>query len=454
MEPSSSPAATSPSGTRPVLRRLGAPGAVALAAALITALRVRPSGWDSLYYEDGWLFLEHWGTQGAGSILRVYGGYLHLVPRLIASVVYELAPVEDWGRAVTVAACVVVGLLCALIWSVSGGLVRHRSARLALALAPALTPATGVQVLGNLNCLHTYCLAAMAVWVCAAVAGDARREPARRGRRAALGVGTGTALVAALLALTEVQVLVLAPFVVWAAVEARRSRDAAGLGLAAGWAVGAVAQCAAVLSQHRVQPYAHARSTALDVIHGLLVNTVLAPVTSTYAEADDGINTLGWAGLGLVLVLVAVVAVLAARRAAPGTGPRQRWAPVAWVVLAVVLWLLACRSNGGVPTDPEHTPVPWRWGVAGAILVTAAVVVALDRLDRRWLRAVGLMVLLAVAVAGFRAPMVYRVGTVPWSTAVEQARTEQCAGDATTAQVPQWPAPHKVKISCERLAPH
>ena len=446
--PGRAPGAARAQRVAPVLGALGAPCLVAAATALITALRVRPATWDSLYFEDGWLFLARWGTDGARSIIEPYGGYLHLIPRLVSGVVYELVPVADWGRAVTVAACVVVGLLCALTWSVSAGLVRHRTVRVALALAPALSPATGLQVLGNLNCLHTYCLVAMTVWLCAAVPVSGSR-PTSRGRRRAVAVGT--ALVALVLTLTEVQVLVLAPLVAWVAVGAVRRRDAAGLGLVLGWCLGAAGQAAAVLTQHRVKPFAHAGSSALDVVHGLLVNVVLAPVTSTYAQADDGVNGLGWAGLAVVLALLVLVAVMAARGAEPGTPALQRWAPVVWVALAVGLWLLACRSNGGVPSDPEHTPIPWRWGVAGALLVTDSLLVALDRLRGRALRAIGLAVVLVVALLGFRAPMVYRVGQEPWSVAVSQARAEQCVGTAATARVPQWPAPHVVRISCERL---
>ena len=77
---------------------------IGAAATALTALRLPPRVWDSLYYEDGWLFLGQWRAMGASSIVEGYGGYLHTIPRLASGVVHAL-PVTWWGVATTAMAC-------------------------------------------------------------------------------------------------------------------------------------------------------------------------------------------------------------------------------------------------------------------------------------------------------------------------------------------------------------
>lgn len=421
--------------------------AIGVLAATVTALRVRPSTWDSLYSEDGWLFLGGWVSRGAGSVLAPYSGYLHLVPRLVAGAVYAVIPVDDWGRAVTGGACLVVGLLSAILWHGSAGLLRSRALHVAVALVPALTPATGDQVLGNLNCLHTYCLVTMGVWVCAPAATGLVRHRAPRVLRAA-----GTAAVSLILALTEVQVILLAPLFVWRTVRHRRPGGRGVDPLTGGWALGSLAQGWAAVSGSRAQAYAGNHSTVRDVLDGALLHTVLAPVTSSDDIAHRVVTSIGWGGLALLLGAEVLACSLSARsRRAPRASSLERWAPTAWVALAAALWCAGCLGNGGLPMSQDDQPLLWRWGAAGAMLVTIALLVAVDRIGWLPVRVVTVLLAVGVAAAGFQAPLTYRTGSPSWSVAIAQARATGCDETTGTIRVTQWPTRLTVPVSCALL---
>ena len=149
---------------------------IGAAATALTALRLPPRVWDSLYYEDGWLFLGQWRAMGASSIVEGYGGYLHTIPRLASGVVHAL-PVTWWGVATTAMACLLPGMICAALWVVSARLVSRPAARAAVSLVPALTPSTGDQVVGNLNCFHIYCLVLLSVMACSPPDGAGAGRP-------------------------------------------------------------------------------------------------------------------------------------------------------------------------------------------------------------------------------------------------------------------------------------
>ncbi len=430
---------------------------IGAAATALTALRLPPRVWDSLYYEDGWLFLGQWRAMGASSIVEGYGGYLHTIPRLASGVVHAL-PVTWWGVATTAMACLLPGMICAALWVVSARLVSRPAARAAVSLVPALTPSTGDQVVGNLNCFHIYCLVLLSVMACSPPDGaGAGRSGEANARRAAGWIARALAVV--LLVTTEIQAVVLAPVIAWLALR-RLWRSP----LVVGWVLGIVAQLATMMVSPRPGGYEEVVDGLGPVARGLLINTALTPITSDRWVVARVVEDTGWAGLGLGMAALTGVCLWAARAGGSAAGRSrpseiERLAPIIWLVLAVVLWIMSCLLNGGVFVDGRGVPLPWRWGVAGSMLVTIAVLVAVDRWAARRARrraaraALAVLAVIAVGIvmAGFHAPLPIRIGQEPWSQAVRRAGAEGCADPAAaTVNIPQWPT-RRVVVACERI---
>jgi hypothetical protein len=57
-----------------------------IAVALLLARQVAIAAWDTIWAEDGAIFLSDALTAPGGSLFEVYGGYVHPVPRIVAAV--------------------------------------------------------------------------------------------------------------------------------------------------------------------------------------------------------------------------------------------------------------------------------------------------------------------------------------------------------------------------------
>lgn len=143
-------------GTRRTLYR-GVLVLLALAAAsALHLLRQRGHGaWESLWAEDGSVFLTDAHRDFTGTVFALNGGYVHLVPRLIAGVV-GLLSVDRAALAVSLGGSAVLALLAAFVYAASGQALRSRAARLGLAAALLLLPIAGDELYANLLNLHFY----------------------------------------------------------------------------------------------------------------------------------------------------------------------------------------------------------------------------------------------------------------------------------------------------------
>lgn len=132
---------------------------VAVAAATLLHL-VRQRGvpvWNSLWAEDGRVFLSDAIRNFGGTFFQENGGYVHVVPRSIAGIVAQL-PVRDAAAGMAVGAALVIALLAAFVYVASAEVLRSRLARLLLAAAVVFLPIPGSELLANATNLHFYLL--------------------------------------------------------------------------------------------------------------------------------------------------------------------------------------------------------------------------------------------------------------------------------------------------------
>jgi hypothetical protein len=134
---------------------------VGAALALVTLLHlVRQRGvpvWNSLWAEDGRVFLSDALRDFHGTFFAQNGGYVHAVPRSIAGIV-TLLPVRDAAAGMAIGAAVVIALVAGFVYLASAEMIESRAIRLALAGTVVFTPVPGTELLANTTNLHFYLL--------------------------------------------------------------------------------------------------------------------------------------------------------------------------------------------------------------------------------------------------------------------------------------------------------
>jgi hypothetical protein len=387
----------------------GRRGAVALsllwvgAATLLQMVRrpTDPPVWDSLFAEDGSVFLEGaLNNTLPAPIFDSYNGYVHIVPRAIAEVA-ALFPIESAPLVMSLLASLTVAALSLVVYHASAAWLPSPLLRGALALAFVLLPvATGHESGASAAYVSWYWLYAC-FWVLVGPTGG----------RAWLVLAS---LVALLTALSTPLAVVLVP-VAAAAVAIRRDRHGVVVGgaLVGGLAVQAIA---------RTGDPARTGSEAGDLVP-LFTERVAAGLVAGDRFAGDLLNgaigsVFGWA----CLVVVVTVLGLFIRRAAP-RGPALACALAA--VAFFVIPLLLRGTEYAEPDDPA--------GLAGAryfylpvIFLLTALLVALARAAAR--REVEIAVAAVVAlVCAVNYPTLHTgSGGARWKAELEAARAE-CA---------------------------
>ena len=137
----------------------GIAGLAALVGATLLGLE-RERGvpvWNSLWAEDGRVFLTGALQDFTGTFFAQNGGYLHVVPRAIAGMVARF-PVEDAAAGMAVGSALVIALLAGFVYAASSEVLESRSARLGLAATVLLVPIPGHELLANTTNLHFYLL--------------------------------------------------------------------------------------------------------------------------------------------------------------------------------------------------------------------------------------------------------------------------------------------------------
>jgi hypothetical protein len=125
-----------------------------------------PPAWDSLFVEDGEIFLQGAISQGlVSSFTTAYQGYLHVVPRTIAEVAGQL-PLERAPLVMALLATGLVSLLSVYVYCASAAWIGSRVLRGALAIAFVLLPAGLLDMNGVTSYVSWYMLYA-AFWALA-----------------------------------------------------------------------------------------------------------------------------------------------------------------------------------------------------------------------------------------------------------------------------------------------
>jgi hypothetical protein len=411
----------------------------ALLAVLVVALRLPVDRWDSLWAEDGTLFLQQgldhplWQT-----FAQPHAGYLNVFPRLSTAVVTSL-PLGAAGVAYTLLAAAAVVWVAWTVWISSAGQLTSPWLRAVLASAVVLLPAGALEAAGNVANSHFF-LVFGAYW---ALVGRPRPLWATLS-------ANGLVLMATL---SDPICLGLLPLAVLRLVCLRGWQDRS---VALSYAAGMLLQLSAVLTVER------GTGSPLDVRtiafgYGLRVvsPSFLGP-SSTHALVTE-------AGPGVVTAVTAAVAVVLLAGFALARGLRL---PLAALALAsVAFWMVTVRFslNGTYPpaiSAPLNLVNGARYTIISSLLLLSAWILAAEAaLRRSGARLRWLVLVLAAApvvvfvISDFRPDFSVRPDLTPWSQFVQQA-TKGCASSPVVepppAVIPPGPG-WQVSVECADL---
>ncbi|MBF4594232.1 hypothetical protein ITJ58_10745 [Curtobacterium flaccumfaciens] len=365
-------------------RVAGVPLVAVVVGLLTTALawyRLGPVPRNTVWAEDGGVFLRERIAMGpVDTLLHPYAGYVHLLPRLIVDLGYALPP-ERYAQVVALAACTVVGGVCALVFVLSRDVVRPWPLRLVLAAVPVVLPLAPYEISGNAANLHWFLLV-LVPWV---FAWRARSWWAA----GALAVVAGAAV------LTEPLTALFAPLLLLSWTPRGRAPGPAGRWTALPVTLVVVVALAVQGVTTLTSPRALATGSpaARDVLAGYLLRPVAGAWDPDLGAVLTAVVEHGWAVVVVPAALLLVVLV-----AAVVVGPaRTRWMVAALAVGSVAVWWVALLANGGdglrwsAPVAAVAAVPPQRYAAAaGLLLVSAAVVAAATLVDARsWSRAAG-----------------------------------------------------------------
>ncbi|MDP9026872.1 MAG: hypothetical protein M3N46_04855 [Actinomycetota bacterium] len=420
----------------------------AMLASVAAWLRIPPLARDTLWAEDGREFLQ--GAIDGGpleSLVVPYAGYLHTVPRLLASFVVSFVPVSGWAIAMTAGSCLVAGVLAAAVFVATRDVVRWVPARVAIASLIVVAPLAPREVLGNAANLHSLFLFAL-FWIALA-------RP--RGR----GESIGLAAVALLGALTEVQSLFLLPLLLV------RLRDRRRMPVRAALLLGMAAQAVVALTFPRGGS-GNPSDSPLSIAFGYLINAVMPLAVPQTSIGPVAAATGPLVGILLLLPLVAsLVFVLRHGR------PIQRQAVIALALGSILIYTASVVANPHPFYDYATLTRAgleqlWlvRYGVVPSMMLAAVPLVALAvAVARRRLRPRGTSMTAVRVLAGVSALLMLSVllqfipqDTRRWSGPAWQpqlaAAAEACETLPSSSRVALnetlgW----QVSVPCGRLVP-
>jgi hypothetical protein len=321
--------------------------------------------YDTIWAEDGGVFLQGAVLDPVGSIADRYTGYMHFVPRVVALVAATL-PLEHAAEVFAVGSAVMVALLGAYVYVASAGILRTRWARLALGALVMLAPGAAYETANNATNLRWYLLFA-SFWALVF------RPPSM-----GWSVVRGMLLVAT--ALSDPLAVLLVPMAVWAW---RRE------GTAARWPVVAFAGALLVQGAIVVASLVRGVDTPLRVggfelldaigLFGLRVGGAFAVGNAAIRPSFEAI---GWAfaAVGWAFVLL-VCAYAWSRRDLPGRALVPLMFGLAALLFAVPLLLRGTSEL--LPHDGRVTLLGLRWTVTPILLLQAVLLMALERRDPR-----------------------------------------------------------------------
>ena len=254
-------------------------GLIVIVSTLVSLARLPAPAIGTLWAEDGGVFINDvLKNAGLRNIFSPYQGYLHVVPRGIAWLVVKVIPIDGWAIAVTVAACLVVGAVAALVFHCSSALSENVWTRLGFAAVPILVAASPEEALGNLANLHWYFLY-LAPWLLL-------KSTRTWVERIILTVA------ALLVGLTEIQTAMFLPLFLY------RLRDKTLWGPRIALLVGVGAQVFTTLSFPRTNPDAQPANW-LSVFYAWFIEGPSAVVFGTAGQVARVVIRFGWVPVAL-----------------------------------------------------------------------------------------------------------------------------------------------------------
>jgi hypothetical protein len=414
---------------------------VAVVVALELAREAAVSAWDTVWAEDGSVFLrDALNEPFLSTLVEPYGGYVHVIPRLIASVAGAL-PLDHAALVFSVAWAVVVSLSALFIYFASTEVFRSPWTRLAISLLAAFLPAAGSELLGNATNLHFYliytCFWAL-VW--------------RSEKRGALAVRAITVVAATL---SDPLTILFAPLVIHGVV-VRKTRSAFVIPLV--FASGLAIQLAAMAASESPQ-----RLTRFDPAD--IAPLFALRVTGSLLVGDRFIDDLWFMlGRGFAYGSLAVV-MLACFVGAAKAGPRTRVFVAVCCLYAATFFFVDLFGRGSAGMRPGSDAATWhlagaRFTYAPILFLSAALLAVADDIGRRfpssaWRRIhpAALALSAAVVIANFSLSSERSLGP-EWRPSLAAARA-QCNRGVHEVHIPVAPGPFGFALTttCARLSP-
>ena len=393
------------------------------------------------------MFLHDYLLNGPG-LLEPYDGYLHLIPRLAVAVLVPVAGVEHYAAAVTMASCLLLGVVCVLTYYCTAALSTVPWIRLCWASIPLLVAPGALETMGNLANLHWYLLWLVPLLLV--------REP----RSLAGGILLLTATLAT--TLTEIQALLFIPLVLY------RLGNRALWWTKGGLLLGLAFQLAALALFPRVREGMGEDWNLLSVFYGWVLNSAGAVAYGSSSGISSHILDFG--SIPIILSAVPYVAALVVVYTRADRLPRLMAGT--WFLGSAAVWAAAVIINPVAYFDyAAYTAQDWtgfflsRYSTLPSMYLLALVplmastLVSQRHLDDRS-RARPRTAAMVVAGIFLTLQLVYyfpvdaaRSDGPEWASGVEEARRE-CSEQPRPEEVkvPVAPLGWAAAIPCDRLS--
>lgn len=362
-------------------------------------------GWhasvDTMWAEDGLVFLQQARDHGLASILDPYNGYLHIAPRLLALPISFL-PLPWAAAAMSLAAAATTAGCAAIVWTTSSRIL-PAPASIAMASWLVLIPMAGFEMVGNITYLQWFLLAAGA-WILIVPE---------------FGQGSWLSAVFFLVTATSspqsVVLLPLAIFRTWRLPVSQCDRRTLGL------LCGMVIQLSAIFSvpggEKPLIPDATILRLGIESFFGrVLLGAILGDVFN--AELAGRMSSVPYLVLGctITIALASMLAMMTFR-------PRIQMAPIAWFVgLAVALFSFCIIFRG---VTPSQGFLDARYVAISGFFLASAGILALVQGTRgiHWPVAIAFAIAGLACMTSYDTPSPLREGP-SWSHGLEEGEAQ------------------------------
>ncbi|MFC8304095.1 hypothetical protein ACFUCV_10475 [Specibacter sp. NPDC057265] len=421
--------------------------AVAVAAVLVAAalalVRMPPTSRGVVWAEDGGIFLrDALQREGVLDIFAPYEGYLHVIPRFAAKSVVRFFRVDDYGLAMNLLSCVVVGIVALLVFHCSKAITTNVYARLGWASITIFVAPAPIETLGNFANIHSYLLW-LSLWLLV--------KPAKSRAEGAM-----LFTVALLVSLTEIVAVLFVPMFLW------RFKERGLWPARAGLALGLAMQFTTTILHPRSDNYTYPVDL-LSVIVGWFVNTSSALLYGGSAQIGVNIQNYGfWPPLIAAWAFAAVWIFILVKGNA-----QQRILGIVLVLASVAVWGSTLILNFTPYFDyANFTQAQWfsqffvsRYSTVPSMFLLSLLPLAAlcGGLKSRQAAAAALTALVVLQGAYFFPSGSARSGGPDWKQGVEQART-QCVenpslGSSSVPIAPEGWLKGGLPVSCIVLRP-